>query len=353
MKTNKQTQWLFFFFISLTSCNGQKPTDIFKHKNSEIENGFSLFPNGPITDTLYIDNAPNSITRTIIQCKAGQIYFASFEGLIKYDGHSFSNISKDLSESRFFSVLEDSKGNLWFGTIGEGVYCDDGKSIRQFTTKEGLINNEIVCIYEDTAGHIWFGANGGASMYDGKQFQNYILSKDTMANDTMGVIIPNLQRPPFEVSSIMEDKDGKLWFATRGSTFIYDGQSFTTLSHKNIHFNNVRSIIKDQEQNIWLGGNDGLWHYDYKTFTQYSDHFVGYVYEDSVGNIWTSSMGSADWSLSRYDITDSQNIIKPATEIKSGERMFFGILQDSDGYIWAGTLRGVYRYDGEVFTYFK
>jgi len=352
MEAIKTIQCLILMLMSVASCIGQNLSDIFKTEEGVIEKSFRLFPNGTLIDTVYIDYAPNTITRTIIQNKVGHMYFATFNGLIKYDGQSFSNVSEDVTQSRFFSVFEDSKANLWSGTIGDGVFCDNGHSIQHFTTNDGLLNNEIVCIYEDAAGHIWLGANGGASMYDGKQFRNYILSDETMTKDKTGVIVPNLQRPPLEVNAIMEDKNGNLWFGTRGNTFIYNGHSFRSLKDRKAHFTNVRSIIKDKNENIWLGGNDGLWRYDYKSFSQYSDHFVGYIYEDSKGNIWTSAIGSTNWSVNRYDRTDAQTINKTPIEIKSNEGMFFGIVEDSHKNIWMGTLQGVYRYDGQMFTYF-
>ena len=333
-------------------CKGQNLTDQHEYEENQIANGYSLIPNLVKIDTLFVNNAPNSITRTIIQDKVGNIWFATFEGVIKYDGNSFINISKDVSQSRFFSILEDSKSNLWFGSIGSGVYYYDGKSIRNYTTNDGLVNNEIVSIYEDKVGNIWFGANGGASMYDGKNFRNYLMHGNSIIEDKTGAIIPNLQRPSNEVNSIIEDKTGKIWFGTRGNTFTYDGNSFTTVRHIDKPFNNVRSIIEDKKGNIWLGGNDGLWCYDSITFTNYAENFVGYIYEDSHGNIWISSAGAAGWSLSRYDMTDLHKVSEAATEIKSGEGMFFGILEDSDGNIWSGTLDGVCRYDGNTFIYF-
>ncbi len=77
-----------------------------------------------------------------------------------------------MSSARFF-FLEDSKGNLWFGSIGSGVYRYDGKSFRSFTNRNGLANNDVHSIYEDKKGNIWFGTEGGASRYDGKSFRNF------------------------------------------------------------------------------------------------------------------------------------------------------------------------------------
>ncbi len=43
----------------------------------------------------------------------------------------------------FLFLPEDRKGNMWFGSIGSGVYQYDGRSFKNFTTKDGLLNNEI------------------------------------------------------------------------------------------------------------------------------------------------------------------------------------------------------------------
>src|SRR5580704_2109775 len=142
---------------------------------------------------------PKWITRNIIQDRKGNIWIAAFDGIFRYDGKSFTNITSKVSSARFFSVLEDKKSNLWFGSIGSGVYYYDGKSFTNFTTGDGLPDNRVGCIYEDKAGNIWFGTENGASRYDGKSFRNFT-TKDGLSNT--------------DVNSIIEDKTGKFWFAT-------------------------------------------------------------------------------------------------------------------------------------------
>ncbi len=247
------------------------------------------------------------------------MWITSWDGIFRYDGKSFTNMTTNVSSARFFSVLEDRKGNLWFGTIGSGVYRYDGKTFQNFTTRDGLPNNEIVCMYEDKTGTIWFGANGGASRYDGKYFRNYMVSGDSMHEDTTGITFPDFTRPPHEVNSIIEDKTGKFWLGTRGKTFVYDGKTFTALTHDGEAFNNVRSIIEDKKGNIWLGGNNGLWRYDGSTFTNITENFTGYIYEDKKGNIWTSSETARGWILSRYDEKSLSNKKPTVTEIKPNE----------------------------------
>lgn len=301
--------------------------------------------------------APDAIVRNIEQDRDGNIWIASFEGMFRYDGRSFTNVTTGVSSARFFSVLEDSKGDLWFGSIGAGVYRYDGRSFQNLTTKDGLLNNEVSCIYEDRAGNIWLGVNGGMSRYDGKSFRNYILEGDGMVEDRTGKTVPDLMRPPKEVNSIIEDKNGKLWVATRGSTFVHDGKTFAAVAHDDKLFTNVRTLIEDKKGNIWLSGNDGLWRFDGKSFTNFTQTFVGYVYEDSKGNIWTSSGGTAgqkDWALSKYDGKSlSDKNATPAEIIQANEGMIFGIMEAKDGSIWFGTLGGVKKYDGEKVEEFR
>ncbi|WP_373520984.1 two-component regulator propeller domain-containing protein [Aquiflexum sp.] len=323
-----------------TSCNPQNKTELSK---SSIESESKYF---------YTSDSPISIVRNIEQDRNGNLWLASWEGIFRYDGKAFTNVTRDLTSARFFSVLEDSKGNMWFGSIGSGVFYYDGKSFQNFTTKDGLLNNDVVSIYEDKSGNIWFGVFGGASRYDGKSFRNYIINENEMNEDLMGRTFS--ERPLYEVNAIIEDKTGKFWFATRGNTFVFDGKGFEVFTQNGKPFTNVRSLIEDQKGNIWLGGNDGLWRYDGNTSTNISQGFGGFIYEDTKGSIWTSSETSEGWALSRYNENSLSNKIAIVPEvIKANEGMIFGILEANDGSIWFGTLDGVYRYDGNTVNSFK
>ncbi|MEZ4902958.1 MAG: hypothetical protein R2822_15000 [Spirosomataceae bacterium] len=48
---------------------------------------------------------------------------------------------------------------MWFGSVGSGVYRYDGHAFKNFTTKDGLVNDDIVCSTKIN-GTIWLGANG-------------------------------------------------------------------------------------------------------------------------------------------------------------------------------------------------
>ena len=337
-----QVYALFLMFVFCTSC-GQNKTNV---PQDNIKSSRGNYSESQIKEA-DTSKVPMSMVRNVKLARNGDILIASYLGVFRYDGTSFTNLTSKISSPRFSSfwdVLEDRKGNLWFASKDSGVYYYNGKSFQHFTTKEGLANNRLLKIYEDKAGNIWFATGGGASRYDGKSFRNFTTKEGLSNND---------------LTNIMEDKTGKLWFGTRGEACFYDGKTFTVLKNKDGKaFKNVWSIIEDKKGNIWFGDSGyDLWRYDGRTFTKVSQRGAYAIIEDKKGNIWTT--GAIDpngnvWALSRYDQKSLYNKRPAVTEIKSGGRMdFLGILEANDGSIWFGSFVGVNRYDGKTITDFK
>jgi len=313
-----QVYTLFLLLVFHTSC-GQNQASV-TQDNIKPET----------TDTL------SSKIWAIKQDRNGNIWFAAGDGVFRYDGKTFTNITGKPISGAFCSVFEDSKGNFWFGTFGAGVYYYDGKSFQHFTTREGLADNSVVPVYEDKDGIIWLGTAGGVSRYDGKSFQNFTTA-DGLANN--------------DVHTIVQDKTGKIWVGTRGDISVYDGKTFTTLTDKDGKtFRNVWCMIKDKNDNIWFGA-DGLWRYDGSAFTQIDQVGAGVMIEDKQGNVLTSIGGP----IFRYDEQSLSNKKPGVTVIKTkyeGRRNLpFGMLWANDGSVWLGSDR--YSYDGDSLTGFK
>ncbi len=349
---------LFLMLVSLSSCE-QNQTNV---PQDNIKSNSAGYSESQLKEA-DTSKVPMSMVRNVKQARNGDILIASYLGVFRYDGTSFTNLTSKISSPRFSSfwdVLEDRKGNLWFASRDSGVYYypsaslrAGGKSFQHFTTKEGLANNRVGKIYEDKAGNIWFATGGGASRYDGKSFRNFTTKEGLSNND---------------ITTIMEDKTGKLWFGTRGDACLYDarlndevgqGKTFTVFRNKDGKaFNNVWSIIEDKKGNIWFGDN-GLWRYDGSTFTKVSQRGAYAIAEDKKGNIWTTGAVNPNgqvWALSRYDAKSLYDKEPAVTEIMSGGPAFLGILAANDGSIWFGALGlkiGVYRYDGKTITDFK
>lgn len=347
---------LLLLLISLTACQGQEtpPTK----KSAPVEKKATPKDFDPYfvpASATYSKLGPSSITRNIIQTRSGDIWLATWEGIIRYDGTSFTNFTKQnfLRKYHVFSALEDRDGKLWFGTIGAGVYRYDGTNFVNITQKDGLADDSIGCFFQVRSGKIWIGTMGGISIYDGTAYRNLTTDDGLLDND---------------INSILEDRSGKIWIASRGALCTYDGETFTQIQKDENQvipsfadkeaksFYNVRRVIEDRKGNIWFGGNDGLWRYGTDgRFVQFAKQFTGYILEDRAGNIWTSAEAgeNQEWRISRYVADDLEGDTASPAIILQRQDMFFGITEDSDGNIWVGSLRGVGCYNGESFDWFQ
>lgn len=357
---------LLVVLISCTSCNGQVKTNLPKDSVNKpqtiTDNGLGLpktseemksFLDAGVdpyfveTRDTFSTHGPQCIVRNLIQDKTGNFWFATWHGIIKYDGKVFTNytLKKGLIQFHVTTLFEDSKGNIWFANARGGVYRYDGKSFTLYTTKDGLPDNTANCIAEDKNGNIWFGTENGASRYDGKTFANFT-TKDGISDNY--------------INAIIKDKTGRMWLGTNNGINTYDGKSFVKfIDRDNLPFKQVASLFEDKIGNIWIGsgakqaGGKGLCRYDGKSVHSFiTPYFVMYMCQDKKGNLWLAhNKGTENINFALYSY-DGKSFTKIIEQSKPDNPVIFGILEDNKGNIWFGTAKGVCRYNGKAFTYF-
>jgi ligand-binding sensor domain-containing protein len=93
----------------------------------------------------------------------GEAILGTARGLSIYkDGVcSILKIDKKLDSSGVFNLLRDSKKQLWFSTLGNGVFNVDGKTIKNYTTANGLQNNMVFSVMETATNSFWFFTGEG------------------------------------------------------------------------------------------------------------------------------------------------------------------------------------------------
>lgn len=283
---------------------------------------------------------PHSITRNMLQDKNGDMWFATWQGIIRYDGKAFTNMTlkEDLGYFHVFSLLEDRNGNLWFGTIGGGLYRYDGKAFRHFTITDGLAGNTVFGMLEDKAGNIWLGTCRGLSRYDGRTFSNF-KTNDGLIHDS--------------VYAIAQDKSGKLWLGTEGginsfyapSPELVGGGLSRFISEENFPFRHVVAMMTDKNGSIWIGSQAGLFRYDPsasstggKSLTRMTANFTSNLFEDKTGNIWFGG------DVNRYD---GKSVVHYTLREDQNSNNLFCIFEDMSGNLWFGSKDGIRRYDGK------
>jgi ligand-binding sensor domain-containing protein len=279
---------------------------------------------------------PHTITRNLIQDKNGDFWFATWQGIIRYDGKKFTNytLKENLIHFHVFYIFEDRKGTIWFCTVRGGVYKYDGKSFTLFTTKDGLNDNTVNSMAEDLDGNIWFGTWAGANRYDGKSFTSF-KKKDGLCDNW--------------VTSILADKSGKLWFGTNDGLYVFDGlTSFTDFTNTNgASLKNIRALLEDKNGTIWIGSASGLLCYDGKELSDtLLKNSVNYLCEDHDGNLLLSVVEPStpvnNAVLYSYDRTLFTKILEKHDQT---DWQIFGVIKDKDHNIWFGTMKGVCRFD--------
>lgn len=237
--------------------------------------------------------------------------------------------------------LEDKDGNLWFSTGGEGVYCYNGESFTNFTTKDGLCDNDVGDIIQDKSGNILIGTKKGICKYDGKVFSKY-LEIDSISK--------------FGISSLFEDKDGNIWFGTISSgIYRYDGKNLTNFLNNNDHLFNlgnhhqlIQDILQDRNGNLWFSSwnGGGVWRYDGNTFTNFLPSKDYYLSNEDGRTITNTEQGTSGNLPTKNTYSESQGSIT--------DDMIFSISEDKTGNLWFATRRhGACCYDGKYFTSFR
>ncbi|GAB3925601.1 hybrid sensor histidine kinase/response regulator [Larkinella terrae] len=139
---------------------------------------------------------------------------------------------------------------------------------KHITTNEGLSQSNVTCILQDKRGFMWFGTQDGLNLFDGYTFTVY-------RNDP--------QRPTSlsdnYVRSLYEDRQGRLWVGTDdGGLCMLNNRTggFTIYRHaknddKSLSNNRVMSITEDGRGRLWVGTDGGLNRFDTvsHTFTRY------------------------------------------------------------------------------------
>ena len=169
---------------------------------------------------------PDFSPRVIMQDKRGQIWVGTKTELYRFvpeelmaDTSAYQCLLS-ATRTRYSDVVclyEDSKGRIWVGTQGCGLfYTDDGESFSSLTQNDGLISNEVQSVVEDGDGRIWIGTKNGLTCYHPEEhivthfYDDYNLMRNYYTNHC-ACLLP----------------DGRLAFGTNCGIVVYDSRQPT------------------------------------------------------------------------------------------------------------------------------
>jgi len=297
----------------------------------------------------------------MLQDRKGFMWFGTRNGLNRYDGVKFTiyensiEDSSTLSHSYVSSMFEDSKGNLWIGTLegGLNLYNRDTDTFTHFRhdTKDSasLSFDAVTAIYEDKSYNLWVGTENGLNLLqpDKKGFIHY---KNKVGDS--GSLADN------NIGAIFEDNKFNLWIGTKGGGLeLFDKvnkkfkhHQYNKDDNKSLSNNIVRTHYKDAEGNIWLGTQGGLNllvennnRVEFKRYQHHENDLNGLrdntilsITEDLSGRLW---IGTQIGGLSIYD--KRQNTFtnfypNPLDPYSISSNSIWSIFRDNVGTIWIG-----------------
>ena len=114
---------------------------------------------------------------SLLQDSHGNLWIGRFDGLSRYDGHSFTDL---LSPHLSYYISEDRSGNIWLAHAEPNtrytnlpkqvLYKYDGESFRQIAGKDEPDDYQVFGNITDRDGNTWFGTMQGPCRYDGEKF---------------------------------------------------------------------------------------------------------------------------------------------------------------------------------------
>ncbi|MGC4233190.1 MAG: two-component regulator propeller domain-containing protein [Niabella sp.] len=137
--------------------------------------------------------------------KEGAFYYNPQTG--RHGNLQFGDTTKGQTINEFpvYNIFEDSNHALWFTTTGCGLIklSPDRKTIKRYTTANGLPSNVLYSILEDHSKHLWISSLKGLICFDLRTEQIKVY---TQAN---GLITDQ-----FNYNSAYKHTDGKMYFGS-------------------------------------------------------------------------------------------------------------------------------------------
>ena len=238
------------------------------------------------------------------------------------------------------SFLEDRNGNRWIGCFQKGLAFIPARAnafhylgLHQMETDNG---NHLRAVFTDRDHHVYVCQEQGGITditHEGKTLRHW------MGNHT--------------VMTMFVDRQGTYWAGTfRNGLFKIDPRTGKEEWIASTGTQRIHSITQDREGNIYTASfNDGLHSYSPDGLTErvlgkgnldLHNKYLNTLYTDKDGRIWIGHY----YGIDVYDPKTDQLVDIPVDSMLR-PAIVYAISQSSDGSIWIGSNKGLFKYNKE------
>lgn len=296
----------------------------------------------------------------------GFIWFATGDGLSRYDGFEFRTFKHSydsdagLAGNRLRSLLTDKRGNVWIGGAALSRYDTVRSDFSRFNLFDGAA---IESIYQDAFGSIWVaGSRIGFAKVNadtGELIAHYTKANSNLTNNA--------------VYAVSGDGNGNLWLATASGIAFWDAlnerlRNLTPAGYAmHLAVDSVRDILVDSQGYVWVATSHGLFQYtpnndqwrhfehDPGNASSLPTNQLWSVFQTRSGDIW---VGTDKHGISRYLPSDQafEHVVSGDSSDQIPIGPIFDFSEDPSGGLWLSVYNnGVCRVDpkGKPFTLYK
>jgi len=352
--------WIGFYGQGLDQFNPE--TNTFTHYNHHAEDGKSL--------------ANDTIAAMLID-HLGHFWIGTYAGLDLFDPKTgtfthFAHKDNDptsLSNNRIRAIYEDHEGTLWVGTGLPWDLNEEG-GLNQFDREKGnftrymhdptnphsLVDNKVRSIFEDSKGNFWIGTRG-----DGLHRMN----RKTGTFERISSVHPDVHqpyRPPVSdvydhITFITEDYEGALWIGTVSNGLSrYDPKTqkttFFNAASKNVYGfpdNSGWCAFTSSGGLFWISTQEAnLFHVElYQNFLPVAnvDGLAIYeIKEETPGIFWLATSNGLEQRDTLGKLLQSY-VYLPTDQTSISSNYVNKLIKDQDGLLWVSTANGLNRFD--------
>lgn len=278
-----------------------------------------------ITQFSLDEGLPQSSVNDIIQSEDGYIWLATYGGLVRFDGLTFTTFNRSntpgIVDDRIIKLFEDADGGIWlFNELETSVLYrfKDGK-VQKFPLNKG--GGTVFRMYNDTSGRLWLTAYNTLYLFQGNSFFEFEIEK---VNDTKGIQADGSTHLPIIIANRLifigpekvleiEDLNNKISqsiISVKKYPSNSDSLILATISGQFYYYTNG-NISK-------LSINEDVGERTFNTFEKSKRRLFAEIYAKII--VWNGSF------------FESFNPIKHEKNLS-----YKAILEDSEGNIWMGT----------------
>ena len=264
---------------------------------------------------------------------------ANDNGSIKFSHISLNN---GLSQSTVFSIAQDKRGNMWFATY-DGVNKFDGYDFTIYqhdaSDPHSIANDIARTVMTDSQGRIWIGTRDGLSWYNEEKdlFRNFFYKKNGKNTQVNGIAEINPEQ------LLISSQEGLLLFNVKDTCFI-DNKLSTEMHQLKA------STISRQGENIYIGTNNGLFEYSIgtgrlSTVTNALDNKqIQAVLLQSPTRLWVATEGAGLYLLNPKTGEVKNYRHSPGTPQCISSNFIRSLALDSQNRLWIGTFNDLNIY---------